>query len=223
MPSVLIMNLLRHKKASAWLNFALESQFAFLEEGKFSMGTLLKDIPLPNRPGVFAFPNFPAEFGMTTSERQTFMTKEFEEDTTLQNIQRGMWSGIILANIDKGVMKDQDLQRFLAHIKKATDKIKARGGSIIFVRPPSSGPLLEAENKHYPREVYWEALLKYTDVPGVHFADYPATANFDCPEWSHLYSKDAVTYTETLVTAIQQKAGWSFPNLKPSVSAYQNP
>jgi hypothetical protein len=208
--------------ASAWINYGLESRLVFLEEGKFSTSSLLKDIPLPNRPGVRVFPNFPKEFGMTTDERQTFMTKKFLEDTVLQHIQQGIWRGLVLANIDKGVLAGKDLDTFLAHIKKATDKIKARGGSVIFVRPPSSGPFLEAEKKYYPRDKYWDVLLKYTDTPGVHFADYPSIANFDCPEWSHLSSEDAITYTETLVTALQQK-GWTFANTKTPISSIQKP
>jgi hypothetical protein len=210
------------QKASTLLNFGLESQLVFLEEGKFSMNSLLKDIPLPNRPGVRAFPNFPKDFGMTTGERQTFMTKKFLEDTVLQKIQRGMWSGIVLSNIDKVTLEGKNLEAFLAHIKKAIDKIKARGGSVVFVRPPSSGPFLEAEKKYYPREKYWDVLLKFTNTQGVHFADYAAIANLDCPEWSHLSSKDAITFTETLVAALQQK-GWTFSNTKTPISSIQKP
>jgi hypothetical protein len=212
------------QKISGYLNFALESRFAFLEESKFSMTALVKDLPIPSRPGVFVFPNFPREFGMTTSERQTFMTKEFLEDTTLQNIQKNIWRMLIVSHLDSAsIMRGEALENFLSEIKRSVDKIKSRGGSVAFVRPPSSGILLELENKFYPREKYWDYLLRYTNSPGVRFSDYPATANFDCPEWSHVSSVDAITFTETLVKALQQEAGWTFPNLSASVSTDLKP
>jgi hypothetical protein len=212
------------QKVSGYVNYVLESQFAFLEEGKFSITPLINDLPIPSRPGVFVFPPFPKEFELTTSERQTYMAKEFLTDTALQNIQRNIWRRLIVSRVDSSsAIKGDDLENFLAGIKKSIDKIRARGGSVVFVRPPSSGLLLEIENKFFPRDKYWNLLLKYTKAPGVHFADYPATDNFNCPEWSHLSSVDAVTYTETLVKALNQEVGWTFPNFSASVSSTIKP
>jgi hypothetical protein len=212
------------QEVSAYINYGLESKFAFLEERKFSLNKLLSDISLPNRPGVFVFPNFPKEFEVTTHERQTFMTKEFLADTALQNRQKNIWKGFMVTNAGKvPAMHGTELETFLSQIKKYIDRIKARGGEVVFVRPPSSGLLLEVENKYYPTNTHWDVLLKYTNTPGVHFADYPVIANFVCPEWSHLSTVDAITFTETLVSALQEKAGWTFPNVKTSVSANQKP
>jgi hypothetical protein len=102
----------------------------------------------------------------------------------------------------------------LTRVKVAVDKIKARGGDIIFVRTPSSGPFLMGENMGFPREKYWERILATTKVPGIHFKDYPSIANLHCPELSHLNQKDAVYFTKEFIKILEEK-GWSFPGKKP--------
>lgn len=208
--------------ASSYLNFGLESTFTFLEEGKFGANALLADIPLSNRPGVFVFPSFPKGFGITTAKRQTYMLPEFVADTAAVNRQRHIWGMLMLGMIDKSVPSPEQLKEVLAQTKRSVDKIMARGGTVIFVRPPSSGPMLAAENKYFPREKFWEALLQFTHTPGIHYADYPAMTNFNCPEWSHLTKDDAVKYTEALVHALQQK-GWKFAGTQSPTAAAQQP
>ena len=38
--------------------------------------------------------------------------------------------------------------------------------------------------------------------------DYPAIAHFDCPEFSHLQLKDAVTFTKEFVKILNTVEGW---------------
>jgi hypothetical protein len=59
----------------------------------------------------------------------------------------------------------------------------------------------------FPRQKYWDRLLHETNAPGIHFADYPAIANFHCPELSHLTKKDAIIFTQHFIQILGQK-GW---------------
>ena len=182
----------------------------FLEESKFSLTALLNDLHLANRPGVNVAPAAftPKEFGVVNFNRQTWLTPMFLKDPQLQKRQKDFWTrGIKRATPIKG----DTLHAFLKQTKKAIDKIKARGGKILFVRPPSDGPYIEMETRLYPRQKYWDYLLEYTNTPGIHFADYPGTANLICAEWSHLAPKDAATYTTQLVKILQEEKGWTFP------------
>ncbi len=85
----------------------------------------------------------------------------------------------------------------------------------MFVRPPSSGLLKEAELKGFPRAAYWDKLLSFTGCKGIHYADYPATADLIGPEWSHLYPADAVVYKKSLVKALKEEKDWFKLNFKP--------
>lgn len=202
------------QKTSAFINKVLESKLVFLEEGKFGLNGLLNDVQLPNRAGVPLPPRsgFPKEFNVTSLERQSSMTPMFLADPRLQKRQIANWirGAIVPLNKTPGI-KGDTLEAFFKQIKTFTDKIRSRGGSVVFVRPPSNGDYLETENRVFPRQAYWDRLLAYTNVSGIHYADYPQTAHFVCPEWSHLAPKDGVKYTTQLVRILQEEKGWRFP------------
>jgi hypothetical protein len=81
----------------------------------------------------------------------------------------------------------------------AVNKIRARGGKVVFVRLPVSGELKSLEDRISPRSQFWEPLVKRTAVTGIYFEDYPELASFTCPEWSHLSAGDSVEFSKRLV------------------------
>jgi hypothetical protein len=200
------------QRVSFVINKPLESTMAFLDKDNYSMNAMLDKLQIPSRAGVFMMPIFPMEFGRTSFERQAYMTSKFLVDTTLQNQVRAIWAFLQKSNQLPPVSGDT-LRQVIASVKDATDKIKARGGQVLFVRTPSSGPFWAGEQMGFPREKYWNAVLETTGCKGIHFADYPATANFVCPEFSHLTPQDAVTYTEELIRILNEEMGWAFPKL----------
>jgi hypothetical protein len=197
------------QKTSGILDHQLESHIVFIEEAKFGLTNLLNDLQLPNRQGVFSFPSFPHEFATVLYNRQTVMTPMFLSNPELIKRQIGNWAK--LGGLDKTPgIKGPPLEAVFKEVKECIDKIRARGGEVVFVRPPSSGGFAEAEAIAYPRAEYWDAMLTYTNTPGIHFEDYPTTANFKCPEWSHLHPDDVITYTGELVTILKNQMGWKF-------------
>ena len=209
------------QSASASINYFMESKLVLLEEGKFSLTSLLNKLDITNRPGVSPSPYAftPREFGVSNFNRQNWLTPMFLADLRLQKKQKAFWTlGIKRATPIKG----DTLHAFLEQTKKAIDKIRARGGVVVFVRPPSDGPYIEMENRLYPRQKYWDYLLKYTNTPGIHYADYPGTANLICAEWSHLTLKDAAAYTTQLVKILQEEKGWTFPKKRNSTAQLIN-
>ena len=195
------------QKASFAINTFLESNFVFLEESMFSLTPLLEDLQLKNRKEVFSFPVFPKKFETNDFARQSRIPRVFREDTALQRQVKNIW--ITFRMTDTTVKMHADtIQSILARVKKATDKIKSRGGEMIFVRTPSSNDVWEAEKYVYKREQFWDRLLAYTQIPGIHFKDYPAISNFICPEWSHLSQRDAVEFTKDFIN-ILETTGWS--------------
>lgn len=199
------------QKASAAINHVFESYLVLLEEGKFGLNNMLNDLELPDRPGVFSFPSFPKEFACTTADRQTFMTAMFLSNPELIKKQTINWTKLGSLNKTPGV-KGEPLEAIFKEVKDAVDKIRSRGGIVVFVRPPSSGDFLETENTVYPRADYWDEMLRYTNTPGIHYLDFPKTANFICPEWSHLLPEDVITYTKELVRILKEEEGWKFRN-----------
>lgn len=200
--------------ASFHIDHLLESQLVFLETKVFSLNALLsRRLHLANRKGIGADINFPIGFEPAMFNRQNVMSERFLADTAGQRTMKNYWTRFGILDTAHGITGDT-LQTIFNDIKINIDKIKARGGQIIFVRPPSSGAMREAEKKAYPKEDYWDKLLTYTNTPGIYFEDYPEMTNFICPEWSHLAPKDAVTFTTSLIRILENKYGWQLSNKK---------
>lgn len=192
---------------SATLHHLLESRLVFLEEGKFGLINLLNGIQFKNRPGVvFRFP-FPAEFGVCNFNRQNWMTPMFLSNETLLEEQIENWRKSF--GLDRP-LTGKAMESFLQQTKKAIDKIRSRGGQVVFVRPPSNGDYLKADTLNFPRREYWDRLLSNTSTAGIHFLDYRETAALVCPELSHLSLQGAAAYTAQLAKILQEEKGWMF-------------
>lgn len=200
------------QRAGFYINRLLESNFVFLDKEWLSLNACLGEMPLKDRKGVYNFHGFPSDFGRVKFNRQEYMTDKFCNDTTLQNKVKSIWDGFRKASKDPPV-SGVKLDSILNAVKIAVDKIKSRGGQVLFVRTPSSGPFLLGENRGFPREKYWERILTVTNSIGIHFADYPAIAHFVCPEFSHLTQTDAITFTKEFIRILNKEKGWKFPKL----------
>lgn len=199
------------QKASFQINHVLESEFIFLNQDNFSINALLNKWKLPRRKGVWLMPAFPVEFTPVTFDRQSYMTPNFVTDTNLQNQVKRIWDGG-----DGGVPWnpstpiEDSLQAIFKSAKADADKIRSRGGAVVFVRTPTSGPFEEADRKVFPRKLCWDRLLAITGCPGIYYKDYPAIAHFVCPEWGHLSPEQAVIFTDNLVKILRKEECWTF-------------
>lgn len=190
------------------LNNLLENVFVFLDINRFTLNSLLKRLPIESRPGVFVFPNFPLETSETHFDRQEVFSDGFVADTAVQHGVQNVWSSLGMTS-DKNVAVSGDtLTDIITNVRKSVDKIKSRGGKVLFVRMPSSDPVWATEQKVFPRKQYWDRLLKETGSEGIHFADYPELAKYSCPDWSHLSPSDAQTFTAELIKIIEKKTDW---------------
>lgn len=187
------------QRASFVLNQMVESQFVFLDRDFLSLNAGLDNLTISNRPGVFAFPTFPLDFSRCSADRQNKMTDKFLADTSLQHRVQNIW--VFVMNAGKMAPHDgpDPVPAIVQSVKGAVDKIRSRGGDVVFVRTPSSGPMWDGEQHAFPRAKLWDPLLATTHSVGIHFADHPAIDHFVCPEWSHLSPSDAVVYTKALI------------------------
>ena len=203
-------NITPTQRAAFILNKPLESSFLFLDKDHYSINAMLDALEIPSRQGVFMFPIFPRDFGYVNFNRQEYMGKIFMADTNQQNRQKEIWAWFGKMNRFPPT-SGPPLDSILLQVKTDVDKIKARGGKVLFVRTPSSGPFLEMEQKGFPREKYWDRLLVETDSPGIHFQDFPEINHYICPEFSHLSPEDAIDFTIQFVEILQDSSGWTFP------------
>jgi len=195
------------QRASQYLAIPLEENMAFLKQDDLTTEALLEELPIPDRPNAQVPPAGPPYFGTIDRERRARMIERCAQPGKLQSKIQQRWlrlfnpppppSFIPLEAFIATMQKAQE-DRFLDTMK-AVEKLRARGGKIVFVRFPVSGELKTLEDKLSPRAQLWEPLLKRTGVTGIYFEDYPELASFVCPEWSHLSAGDSVEFSKRLI------------------------
>ncbi|HEY2800441.1 MAG TPA: hypothetical protein VGI85_07600 [Chthoniobacterales bacterium] len=204
------------QRVSEYLAMPLEERVAFLKPDDLSLEALLNKLPIPNRPGALVPPRFPPYFQAEDRERRARMWEKCAEPGSelAKKIQQ-IWlplfkppppptyipKEVFAVNIGKGI------QKRYADTRAAVEKIRSRGGKIVFVRLPHSGGLKELEDHDTPRAKTWDPLLKTTGAPGIYYSDFPELAAFDCPEWSHLSAGDSVEFTKRLVPHLRTALG----------------
>ena len=187
--------------ANFYINRPLEAGLVFLDKDNFSINSQLAALQVPNRPGVFEMPIFPVGFDRSQFNEQAYMNPQFVADTNEHRRVINIWK-YLMGGPKPPPMPDSAIIGLCRSVKASTDKIMARGGQVFFVRTPSSGGMFMGESMGFPRERFWNCLLKETGLPGFHFLDDPITAALICPEESHLTPNDALRYTTQLVKAM---------------------
>ncbi len=195
------------QKAGHYIARILERRLAFLNKEDLTLNQLLLRWNPPNREQVKVPPTLPPHFHTVDEERQGGMTDFAEKTMALQKRIQQIWLPLFSPPPpNKGQSPEEQKaehqkadKRIFDRTKKAVDKIRTRGGKVVFLRLPSTGELRALENKYTPRTQIWDRLLTITAAPGIHFEDYPQLTDFDCPEWSHLNKKDSTEFTRRLI------------------------
>jgi len=199
------------QRASNRIGMMLESQLAFIDN-ETRLSTLWKRLPLPIRTGVFPVREVPKGHEMH-ADRDTRMWRRIETDPGYRALFQRLW--LFYAGGPQPTLEDKppSLQTAYPGIQKIVDsastrvandvaKIRARGGDVVFVRFPASGPAYWSEARGFPRSLSWEPLLRNTGTTGINFADYPQLQGYNLPEWSHMSAADAPRFTKALATLV---------------------
>jgi hypothetical protein len=128
--------------------------------------------------------------------RATWMWPRLEYDPFYTARTRWAWKGFK----EKFPYTPQLIAKGHARAKTAVETIRARGGEVVFVRPPSAPQLRVNEEAQVPKAKGWDKLIANTQSVGVHMDDLPPSVqNLTLPEWSHLNRKCATVFTDAYV------------------------
>ena len=104
---------------------------------------------------------------------------------------------------DYDEVKD-DVSKTINTYKGLTDKFKARGGKIIFIRHKSEPDWNKYQEKVFPKDKVWDIFVKTIDCPTYHYEDYDFMSKYILPDWSHMSAEDAKSYTRDMVNKLIQ-------------------
>jgi hypothetical protein len=190
----------------------LQERLAFLNSGDLSLAALIDHgLDLPAREGVYS-PKSPRYLATFDRKRRARLADFVANDPERLHAAQQIWIPLFNPPPKPSVFSEEEWAKMMADgltesIQSVVDSvhaIEARGGRVIFMRLPSSGPVLELEDRFAPRAATWDRLLRESGAPGVHFQDYPELQGFDCPEWSHLGAEDSVEFSRGLVRVMQR-------------------
>ena len=131
--------------------------------------------------------------------RQTWLWPRIEHDKFLrQHAVRGWHS------FAGPVVTDAVIATTLRRTVVAVGSIRARGGEVMFVRPPSRTDCRANEEKRLPKSRGWDVLLHTARAMGVHADDLPALTGIDIPECSHVSRACATVFTDAYVRRLSE-------------------
>lgn len=94
----------------------------------------------------------------------------------------------------------------ISELEDCIQTIQSRGGKVVFVVFPACETRREIEERRYPRDMYWNALVKATSaVAAINTYDYPQFLDIQCSDGSHLDESDARWLTRELARLIKQQ------------------
>lgn len=189
------------QRSSYVLHGALSRVFGFMDDA-YRLSKLVQRIDPGWRAGTRGPYNEVWKVAERFDDRQTWLWSRIETDQQLREHARGVWMGGLFAGPP---VEARVIQSTQAATRKAVAAIRARGGDVVFVRPPSAAELRVLEDKRLPRAKGWDPLLVAANVEGVHFDDHPEMQGLDIPELSHLSRTCAKVFTDAYVRALSKR------------------
>ena len=202
------------KRASAILDHALQRRLAYLDDN-YRLSVVAARLDPGLRRGVDGPYDDVWKLAYVGEHRQTWMWPRIQFDRRLRTHARYAWKGFK----EEFPFTPKLIAGGLAKAEKAVAAIRARGGEVVFVRPPSDIHLRVNEEAQLPKSKGWDALLRDTHSVGVHNDDLPPSVRrLIMPEWSHLNRACATVFTDayvrrlaTLTQRLKIRAGAPLP------------
>ena len=184
------------------LYVTLSRRLAFIDDD-YGLDTLLRRTRMPERAGIEGPYADVWKLSVASDDRQTRMWHRIETDPYLRDHARHAWN-----DFEGDPITTETVDSVIESTRRDMARIRARGGEVIFVRPPSAGPVLANEKLRAPRSRVWDRLIEETSAVGIHFEDHPEMQNMNLPEWSHLAAGDARAFTEAYVDVMMERVSW---------------
>lgn len=117
----------------------------------------------------------------------------------------GIEAALVQRIASLSAMDDAAFPQAARQIGQTAERIRARGGQVIYVAMPSSGLVREIERQRYPRERFWDRFVTESGLPGIHSDHEPELRGYECSDGSHLDVRDRGRYTAALVDVMKRK------------------
>ena len=192
------------QRVGQWLSMHLLEPYLAFDDPDFALETVLARQAWPQRPGKHWLTQV-RKLSQSEADRNTHMWSKVADDPQYRALARSIWHERFARAMDPPPAElRKTIQQQIDRATKAVAKLRARGVQVLLLRSPSDGEYIEYETRMFPRDSTWDALLKTSGAPGLHFQDYPELQGYYLPEWSHMTRAEADRYTVALYGVIQR-------------------
>lgn len=191
------------------LHKLVSDQLGYLDES-FSLPELMDHyIDLPHREGSKVLRDQGWKLGDTRADRQTDLWPPVEQVGSFDNDQvLRFWLSF---GVDtENPMPEEDKRKMVSasvdYFAEPIEKLRARGGDIMFIRMPSSGDYLREDVLNNHDNDIFVPTMAGLDVPSINTMAYPElSTELEIPEWSHLSRKSQDDFSRRIPTYIDNE------------------
>jgi hypothetical protein len=90
-------------------------------------------------------------------------------------------------------------------VEPLVEKIRARGGDVVFVKFPFCEEATAFSDRWYPKAHFWDAFARQTDAHTLHYQDGATLGPLRCPDTSHVDARDAPRVTSWLLGELERR------------------
>ena len=137
------------------IDHVLQRRIAFLDSN-YRLSVVAHRLDPDFRPGVEGPKDDIWKLQEVGEHRQTWMWDRVEHDPAWRARTRWAWKGFK----EKFPFTPELIAKGQARAKAAVDKIRARGGDVVFIRPPSAPQLRVNEEAQVPKAKGWDILVQ---------------------------------------------------------------
>ena len=185
----------------------LSENFAFLDDG-FKLFELIDHYSdFPEREGVWDLNAGEWKLGHHYEDRQTDMWPPIEVEGSFDNEQLLAFWMLGLGRDPEPPEKMQEMaDEAVEFFAPLVEKLRARGGDVVFIRMPSAGKYLEHDLATNYRELTWDPMTEGFGAVAVNTMDYPElSSELEIPEWSHLSRQSQDDFSRRIVPIVKQR------------------
>ena len=91
-------------------------------------------------------------------------------------------------------------------VQDSVDRIRSKGGDVVFVSMPTCGQVKIIEEEYVPRSEYWDVFARQIKAHTFRSEEELQFLDFKCTDGSHLNYDDAIRFTHKLGSLLLDKA-----------------
>ena len=189
-------------RASEWTGSALQGNLAILNQYVFAPVCMSLDFwHTEQRENMYPPFWITRSFNRTSENSDQFVDELIDQPWCVEQ-----WDTLHKSVIRyKERFAPRDFDKLLQQMKEDVAQINKRGGEVILVRFPVAIWFREWEEQHFPRDEYWDVMVKETGCRSFHFLDHDETKSIVPPDASHMKVGQAKRFTRELAQFVLQE------------------